>query len=160
MSEYLDLCSHNGVILNQEKFSFAADEVEFAGFNVTNTSVKPCDKLFRAISEFPTPTSLTDIRSWFGLVNQVSYAFSMTERMQPFRALLKSGQKFEWSDALEQTFQNSKLSIVKEIEKGVRIFDKSKLTCLATDWSKSGIGFWLFQKHCHCHAGWRGRRGG
>ena len=40
--------------------------------------------------------------------------------------------------------------IVKEIERGVRIFDKTKPTCLATDWSKEGIGFWLFQKHCRC----------
>lgn len=40
--------------------------------------------------------------------------------------------------------------IISEIEEGVRIFDKSKPTCLATDWSKSGIGFWLFQKHCQC----------
>ena len=39
---------------------------------------------------------------------------------------------------------------MKGIEKGNRTFDKSKPTCLATDWSKSGIGFWLFQKHCHC----------
>ena len=30
------------------------------------------------------------------------------------------------------------------------MFDKSKLTCLATDWSETGIGFWLFQKHGHC----------
>ena len=36
------------------------------------------------------------------------------------------------------------------MEDGVRIFDPSKPTCLATDWSKTGIGFWLFQKHCHC----------
>ena len=34
------------------------------------------------------------------------------------------------------------------IEEGVRIFEKSKPTCLAAD--KTGIGFWLFQKHCHC----------
>ena len=40
--------------------------------------------------------------------------------------------------------------IISEIEEGVRIFDKSKPTCLATDWSKSGIGFWLFQKHSQC----------
>jgi hypothetical protein len=32
----------------------------------------------------------------------------------------------------------------------VEIFGKSKPTCLATDWSKDGIGFWLFQKHCKC----------
>ena len=32
----------------------------------------------------------------------------------------------------------------------VRIFDKTKPTCIATGWSKEGIGFWLFQKHCLC----------
>ena len=45
----------------------------------------------------------------------------------------------------------------------MRIFDKTKPTCLATDWSKDGIGFWLFQKHCRCsttdpfccHDGWK-----
>ena len=41
--------------------------------------------------------------------------------------------------------------IIEEIEEGVCIFEKSKPpTCLTTDWSKTGIGFWLFQKHCHC----------
>ena len=30
------------------------------------------------------------------------------------------------------------------------MFDKSKPTCLATIWSKTGISFWLFQKHCRC----------
>ncbi len=44
----------------------------------------------------------------------------------------------------------SKRAIVSEIEEGVRIFDKSKPTCLATDWSKVGIRFWLFQKQCEC----------
>ena len=33
---------------------------------------------------------------------------------------------------------------------GVHIFDKSRQTCLATDWSKDGIVFWLFQKLCVC----------
>ena len=43
-----------------------------------------------------------------------------------------------------------KTIIVKEIEQGVKIFDKTRPTCLATDWSKTGIGFWLFQKDCSC----------
>ncbi|KAJ8336082.1 hypothetical protein SKAU_G00394250 [Synaphobranchus kaupii] len=70
--------------------------------------------------------------------------------MQPFRKLLKSGERFEWSPELEDIFRESKEVIVQEIERGVRIFDKTKPTCIATDWSKEGIGFWLFQKHCRC----------
>ena len=93
--QYLQLCGQNGIILNPSKFIFAADEVEFAGFEITMSNVRPCKRFLRAILDFPTPCNLTDIRSWFGLVNQVSYAFSMTKRMLPFRDLLKSGPKFE-----------------------------------------------------------------
>ena len=53
---------------------------------------------------------------------------------------------------MESLFQESKSKIIQEIEHGVRIFDKSKPTCLATDWSKDGIGFWLLQKHCQCNS--------
>ena len=90
------------------------------------------------------------MRSWFGLINQVSYAYTITDHMLPFHQLLKPGTPFHWNDTLNQLFKESKAVIASEIKKGVRIFDKSKPTCLATDWSKSGIGFWLFQKHCEC----------
>ena len=149
-AKYLELCGNNGIILNPTKFTFAADEVEFAGFNITKTDVKPCSKYLRSIQDFPTPKNITDIRSWFGLVNQASYAFSKTRVMEPFRKLLKTGSKFEWSPDLDQAFQASKRTIVGEITEGVKIFEKSRVTCLATDWSKQGIGFWLLQKHCIC----------
>ena len=74
----------------------------------------------------------------------------MTDRMLPFRSLLKPGTSFEWDDTKTQLFEESKGIIVSEIEQGVKIFDKTRPTCLATDWSKTGIGFWLFQKHCSC----------
>jgi hypothetical protein len=148
--DWLDLCGHHGIILNPEKFVFGADTVEFAGFEITHDSVRPCKKFLNAILNFPKPTNITDIRSWFGLINQVSYAFSSTERMLPFRELLKPGSTFHWTPELNTSFEESKSVIVSEIERGIRIFDKSKPTCLATDWSKNGIGFWLFQKHCTC----------
>ncbi|KAJ8373500.1 hypothetical protein SKAU_G00040800 [Synaphobranchus kaupii] len=148
--QWLDICGRNGIILNSEKFVFSAPTVDFAGFTITMTDVRPCSRYLEAIHDFPQPRNVTDIRSWFGLVNQVAYTFSMAERMQPFRKLLKSGERFEWSPELEDIFRESKEVIVQEIERGVRIFDKTKPTCIATDWSKEGIGFWLFQKHCRC----------
>ena len=87
---------------------------------------------------------------WFGLVNQVSYAFATTAQMLPFCQLLKPGAPFKWTDELDCLFNESKSVILTEIKEGVRIFDKMKPTCLATDWSKSGIGYWLLQKHCQC----------
>ena len=73
-----------------------------------------------------------------------------SSRMQPFRQALKPGTSFIWNKELDNLFNESKSIIINKIEEGVRIFDKSKPTCLATDWSKTGIGFLLFQKHCQC----------
>lgn len=139
---WLELCGKHGITLNPDKFTFSQDSVEFAEFDITNDNVRPCKKYLQAILDFPTPKNITDVRSWYELVNQVSYAFSMADRLQPFRLLIKPGTPFHWDIQLED--------IVSEIEQGVCIFDKSKPKCLATDWSKSGIGFWLFQKHCTC----------
>ena len=149
-AQWLDICGRNGITLNPEKFTFAQDVVEFAGFEITHDIVRPCKRFLRAITEFPTPTNITDVRSWFGLLNQVSYAFSMAERMLPFRDLLKPAAPFRWDDNLDRLFEESKTVITTEIANGVKIFDKTKPTCLATDWSRDGIGFWLFQKHCLC----------
>ena len=149
-AQWLDRCGRNGITLNPSKFVFAAENVEFAGFEITNDSVKPCPKYLDTIRNFPTPQNLTDIRSWFGLVNQVSYAFASADSMQPFRHLLKPSTPFEWTDELQRLFETSKQTIVDAIQQGVSIFDPVLPTCLATDWSKKGIGYWLSQKHCDC----------
>jgi hypothetical protein len=70
--------------------------------------------------------------------------------MLPFRKLLSPTIKYEWTKELDEAFEASKGKIIAEITKGVEIFNKDLPTCLATDWSKNGIGFWLFQKHCDC----------
>ena len=148
--DWLDLRRCDGIILHPDKFVFRADTAEFERFEITPDSLCPCKKYLNAICNFPTPANLTDMRSLFGLNNQVSYAFAVTDHMLPFHQLLKPITPFYWDDTLNQLFEESKEVIISEIEKDVHIFDKSKPTCLATDWSKSGIRFWLFQKHCQC----------
>ena len=64
--------------------------------------------------EFPRPKNITDVRSWFGLVNQVAYAFSMTEQMHPFRELLKPATPFYWDDNLNKLFEESSLTKISQ----------------------------------------------
>jgi len=54
------------------KFQFAEQIVDFAGFRISSSSIKALSKYIDAIRDFPTTTSTTDVRSWFGLVNQVA----------------------------------------------------------------------------------------
>ena len=148
--EWLDLCAHNGITLNPKKFQFAQDTVDFAGLTITPTNIRPSAKFLDAIRNFPTPTDITGARAWFGLINQGAYAFSMTRQMKPFRALLKPSTVFQWTDELDRLFHESKEIIIKEMKEGVRLFDPARPTCLATDWSVDGMGFFLMQKYCHC----------
>lgn len=68
-----------------ETFKFAREVVDLAGFEVTMNGYKPSELTLSAIKNFPTPNNITDIRSWFGLVNQVAYTFSQHNVIDPFR---------------------------------------------------------------------------
>ena len=70
--------------------------------------------------------------------------------MFPIRELLQQKKKFYWDETLTVLFEKSKEDIIAKIENGVKIFEINRHTCLATDWSKTGIGFLLLQKHCEC----------
>ncbi|RDH89254.1 MAG: hypothetical protein DIZ77_16200 [endosymbiont of Seepiophila jonesi] len=147
---WMDICGRHGITQNPEKFHFAEDTVEFAGFEITKTNIRPSDTFIRAIQDFPTPRNITDIRSLFGLINQVSYCQSSSEELRPFRELLSPSTPFYWDETLDAALAHAKSEIIKTIAEGVKIFDKRRKTCLSTDWCKYGIGFSLGQKHCSC----------
>ena len=119
-------------------------------FKYQSTLVKPCSKVLQSLKDFPTPSNVTDIRSWSGLVNQVAYAFAVANNMRPFRDLLKPDQPFTWTEHLDYLFRKSTIVIIGRIKQGVEISDQTRSTCIATDWSQEGLGYWLSQKHCDC----------
>ena len=163
MIDFLECCANNGIILNPKKFQFCEKTVNFAGFHLTESTVEPLPKYLDSITHFPTPSCTTDIKAWFGLVNQVAHYAQLRDILQPFRQFLSPAVKFFWNNELQLAFETSKQEVVKAIKKGVEIFDLKRKTCLRSDWSKQGIGFYLSQKHCSCNSnlpnccedGWR-----
>ena len=117
---------------------------------VTPMGIEPSETTLTAIRNFPSPANITNARSWFGLVNQVSWAYAISPIMQPFRDLIKPNNKFIWDEHLEKLFQESKEHLIECVREGVRAFDTSRPTCLQTDWCKEGIGYLLLQQHCSC----------
>ena len=69
VAEYLTLVGNNGIILNPDKFTFAADEVSWAGVKISKEKVAPLEDHVLAIRQFPTPKNIMDMRSYFALVN-------------------------------------------------------------------------------------------
>ena len=83
--------------------------------------------------------------------------------MEPFRNLLTSKESFKWSQDLQNSFEAAKTEIASQIQYGVKTYVEGKPTALVTDWSRTGIGYVLVQKHCRCmglainccNTGWR-----
>ena len=148
--DFLILVGTSGIDLNPDKFQFAQKIVEFAGFRISENNIEPLPKFLDAITTFPTPVNNTDIRSWYGLINQVGNYAQLRDTMAPFRRFLSTKTKFEWSKELDKVFEESKLHIVESIKNGVKIFDITKPTCLRPDYSTRGLGYFLLQKHCSC----------
>ena len=138
-----------GIVLNSDKFQFCERQVDFAGFRVSDTDIEPLPKYLDAIRDFPSPKNISDVRSWFGLVNQVSNYAQLRDLMAPFKPFLSPRCPFTWNDDLEDRFIRSKTAIIEAIKHGVTI-DTAKYTCLRPDWSSKGLGYYLSQKHCSC----------
>ena len=92
---FLLTCERNGVTLSKKKFKFGQKDVEFAGYDLGWDHYAPSSQTLNAIKNFPMPDkpTITDIRAWFGLINQVSPFFANTQIMSPFQDLLKHKDK-------------------------------------------------------------------
>ena len=102
----------------------------------------------------PENPTITDIRSWFGLINQLAPFLLKNTLMTPFSDLLKptrtSGTKVYWDSELKAKFEETKLAICEIAEKELAYYDTRRETAVITDWSKQGIGYVILQKHCTC----------
>ena len=148
--DYLVLLAENGIVASIPKFQFCCEIADFAGLTVTMDGVTPSKHILEAIENFPTPKDITGARSWFGLVNQVAWAYAISPIMQPFRDLIKPNNRFYWDGTLESIFLKSKQEIIEKVKDGVKSFELERITCLQTDYCDEGIGYLLLQKHCTC----------
>ena len=140
------------MVFNPDKFQLAKEELQYAGYMVGNVNIRPTDSYLQAIRDFPAPQNISDMRSWYGLINQVAYSFCKTPVSEPFRKLLKPATPYIWTDELDKAFKDSKLKIINLVKEGVDQFVVDRHTCLSTDYSKSGIGWVMQQKNCKCAA--------
>ena len=72
-----------------------------------------------SIRDFPATKNITQQRNFFGLVEQVSFAFSTCADMFHFRHLLSPKVKFVSTEEQAKEFVLAKANIVRKIHKGV-----------------------------------------
>ena len=105
----LQTCRENGITLGKKKFAFAATEVKFAGYIVSEAGVKSDPAKTDAIAQFLKPTNITEMRSFFGLVNQLGdFSPDIATAASPLRSLLRPSESFMWSPDHDKAFEEVK----------------------------------------------------
>ena len=144
---FLQRCQERGIALNRDKFVYASTEVTFAGLRLSRKGFSIDPGLLQAVREFPTPTDKTDVRSFFGLINQLgSFTDKIAELSQPLKPLLKGEYEFAWNEAHQEAFDQVRQELTKS-DAVIAYYDPKKPTSLHTDASRlKGLGFVLKQQ--------------
>ena len=81
-------------------------EITFAGHTVINSGIRPDDSKYKAMAEFPTPTNVSQLRSFLGLANQLaSFIPDLAHMTANLRPLLKKATAWVWTMDMEEDFQ-------------------------------------------------------
>ena len=142
---FLDRCFTHGVTLKRSKSQIAVTEADFGGFHLSELGIQCSSDLLKSICDFPRPKNLTDLRSWFGLVNQLGhFSQEITQIMEPFRPLLQKNSCYLWLPEHEQAFNEAKRRLSSPPV--LTYFAVNHPTLLATAASRlHGLGFVLLQ---------------
>ena len=145
VKQFLQRCADKNIALNIDKCKFFQTQITFAGFQLSTHGYQIDESITEAISKYPTPTSRTDLRSFIGLVNQLSNSTNtVATLLAPLRPLLSTKNDFVWSRNHEEAFNVVKKSLTKPPV--LSFFDINKPTRLSTNASRQGLGFILQQK--------------
>ena len=134
----------------QHKVQFCQDVIQFGSLQITPSGVTPSKSMIQAILKFSSPKDnyKHQIMVWAHQPDSLGVLIGSSHAA--FQDLVKQNSKFTCNQSLGDAFKDSKWVIIDLVQKGVAMFDKDRVTCLAPDWSKGGMGFLLLQKHCQC----------
>ena len=137
--------------LNPKKCTFCLPKVIFLGYVIDQYGQRPDPQKIKAIKEFPTPTTITGIKSFVSLCSYYrKFVENFAKIAKPLTLLTKKDIAFDWGEHQEKAFQILKDKLTNPPV--LAHFDPELPTEVRSDASLVGIGAILVQKH---PGGWR-----
>ena len=141
--------SHCGLRLNLDKCVFGAPSIEFLGHNIDAEGITPLPTKISAIQDFPTPTSMKQLRRFIGMINFYRrFIPKCSTILQPLTNLLqrKNRNISLETDALH-TFNAAKTALVNFTKLSYIKDDPKMHLALTTDASDAGVGAVVEQEY-------------
>ncbi|KAJ8713199.1 hypothetical protein PYW07_013569 [Mythimna separata] len=109
----------NGITINPAKCNLGKPEVQFLGYTVTQEGIKPPQHKIQAITDYPQPKTIEELRRFLGMINfyreHIPNAAVLQAPLNSYLHNVKKRDKTQitWTSEATQAFQQCKASIIQ-----------------------------------------------
>lgn len=131
--------------LNINKCYFFKKKLDYLGYEVSNEGLRPGARKIEAVSVFPTPTNVHQVRQFVGLASFFRrFIPGFATVVKPLTKLTKSDVPWMWEQEQISAFENIKSKLVERPI--LALYNPTYLTEVHCDASKLGVGGMLLQR--------------
>lgn len=144
LRQVLQLLTDHGLKVKLSKCSFAQQQINYLGHQISSAGVATGDEKIQAVRDWPRPDSVRKLREFLGLAGyyrKFVQNFGIISR--PLTDMLKKGTLFIWTPTADTTFQELKKALVQASVLALPDFRKKFV--VETDASATGVGAVLMQ---------------
>lgn len=145
LEEVLKLLREGGLTLKMSKCNFFFNKIDYLGFEVSEFGIRPGSSKIEAVSKFPVPKNIHEVRRFLGLASFFRrFVRGFATIARPLTGLLKKEQVWKWSKEESDAFEELKKCLIERPV--LALYRSDAETQLHTDASKSGVAGILMQK--------------
>ena len=142
----LQLLRENKLYGKMSKCEFFKRKISFLGHVVSADGLSMEEDKVKAIREWPTPTTVTAVRSFLGLANFYRrFVRNFSKIAAPLTSLLQNDVKWSWENSQQQSFDSLKFAVSSAPV--LSLPDESLPFVVTTDASGFAVGATLSQDH-------------
>lgn len=145
LNELFAVLKANTLQLQWQKCKFLKTKIEFLGYEVSETGIKPSQRHIEAVTNFPIPRNVHELYRFIGLTSFFRrFIENHSVLAKPLYDLLRKDSKFVFGASQLHAFELLKKKLCSDPV--LRIFNPLAETELHTDASSVGFGACLIQK--------------